>query len=83
MEFKKLEIEPEGSSWLKRKFGSGHARKTLIYIILGIVAGVVYYYFSEGKGTENINTKELIQSMAVGGFMGFFITNSPCAKNKC
>ncbi len=82
MEFKKLEIEPE-DSWVKQKFGTPHAKKTIIYIALGAVAGLVYFYFTEGKQIENITSGEIFKSMLVGGFFGFFITNSPCARGKC
>jgi hypothetical protein len=82
MEFKKLEIEPEGS-WLKRTLESKHTKKTLIYIVLGAVAGLVYFYFSEGKQIANITGGEIFKSMLVGGFLGFFITNSPCSRGKC
>ncbi len=82
MEFKQLDIESEGS-WIKRKFWSRHAKKTFIYIALGAVAGVLYFYFTEGKELANITSGEIIKSMLFGGFLGFFITNSPCARNKC
>jgi len=82
MEFKKLEIEPD-ESWIKRKFWSPHAKKTIIYIALGAVAGILYFYFSEGKELAKITSGEIIKSILFGGFLGFFITNSPCARNKC
>lgn len=82
MEFKQLDIEPEGS-WGKRKFWSRHAKKTFIYIALGAVAGILYFYFTEGKELANITAGEIIKSMFFGGLLGFFITNSPCARNKC
>ncbi len=82
MEFKQLKIQPE-ESWIKRKFWSRHAKKTLIYIALGSVAGIVYFYFTEGKEWTDITLGEITKSMLFGGFLGFFITNSPCARNKC
>lgn len=82
MEFKKLEIEPEGN-WIKRTFGTKHAKKTMIYIAIGAVAGLAYFYFGEGKNLNTITAGEILKSMAFGGFFGFFITNSPCAKGRC
>ena len=82
MEFKKLDIKSEGS-WLKRTIESKHTKKTIIYIILGAVAGLVYFYFTEEKPVANFTSGEIIKSMLIGGFFGFFITNSPCARNKC
>ena len=82
MEFKQLDIKPEGS-WFKRALGSPHTKKSIIYIVLGAIAGLVYFYFAEGKHLDNISSGEVIKSMLIGGFFGFFITNSPCARNKC
>jgi RsiW-degrading membrane proteinase PrsW (M82 family) len=82
MEFKKLEIEPEGN-WLKRTLESKHTRKTLIYIVLGAIVGLVYFYFTEGKQLANITTGDVLKSMFFGGLLGFFVTNNPCARNKC
>ena len=77
-----MEIKPDGS-WLKRTFESKHARKTVIYIVLGAIAGFALFYFTEGKQIDNITAGEIAKSMFFGGFLGFFVTNSPCARNKC
>jgi hypothetical protein len=82
MDFKKLEIEPEGS-WLKRTITSLHFKKTVIYIAIGAVAGFAFTYFSAGKPLAELSNGEIFQSLIIGGFFGFFITNSPCAGNKC
>lgn len=82
MEFKKLEITPE-SNWVKRIIQSQHARKSVIYIIIGAIGGVLFFYFTEGKNLNVITLGDIIKSMLVGGFFGFFITNSPCARGRC
>ncbi len=82
MEFKKLELKPEGS-WIKRKFSNPHFKKSVIYILAGAVLGFVFFYVSEGMNMDKMPTKDVLQSMAFGGFMGFFITNSPCARGRC
>lgn len=82
MEFKKLDIKPEGS-WLKRTFESKHTRKTLIYMVLGAVAGFVFFIITEGKQFSEITTGDVFKSMFFGGFLGFFVTNSPCARGRC
>ena len=82
MEFKKLEIEPEGS-WIKRTLQSPHTKKTLIYVVIGAIAGFVFTYFTAGKPLAEISSGEIFQSIIIGAFFGFFITNSPCARNKC
>ena len=54
MEFKKLEIKTE-RNWLRRTIGSRHFKKSMIFIILGAVAGFGYFYFTEGKYMENMS----------------------------
>jgi len=82
MEFKELEIKP-GGSWIKRTITSPQTRKTLIYIFVGAIAGLVFTYATAGKPFAEIGNDEIVQSMIIGAFFGFFITNSPCARNKC
>jgi hypothetical protein len=82
MEFKKLEIKPEGN-WLKRNVWTPHGKKTMIYIAIGAVAGAVIFLVTQEKTLAEITTGEIFKSMAMGGFFGFFVTNSPCARNQC
>lgn len=82
MEFKKLEIEEEGS-WIKRKLSNPHFKKSLIYIVGGAVVGFAFYYFSEGMSLDKMPGKDILQSVIIGAFLGFFITNSPCARGRC
>ncbi len=82
MEFKKLEIKEEGN-WIQRKIKNPHTRKTLLYILLGAVAGFLFYYFTEGINMDAMPRGEIVQSILVGAFFGFFITNSPCARGRC
>jgi hypothetical protein len=82
MEFKTLDVKPEGN-WLTRNLKSPHLRKTVIYILLGALAGVLFTVFTADKTFAEIGTDELVQSALVGAFFGFFITNSPCARNQC
>lgn len=82
IEFKKLNIKDD-RSWFKRVFGTLHAKKTLLYILIGAIAGVGYYYFTEGKQLDAIAVNDILKSALIGGFFGFFITNSPCARGKC
>ena len=82
MEFKKLEIKPEGS-WLKRTITSPHFKKTIIYMLIGAVTGFGFYFFTEGIQMDKMPAGEIFQSIMVGAFFGFFITNSPCSKGRC
>ncbi len=82
MEFKKLEIQPEGN-WLKQAIASRHIRKTLVYIVIGALAVFVFTVLTSGKPFAELSNGEIFQSLIFGGFIGFFLTNSPCARNKC
>jgi len=82
MEFKKLEIKSE-ESWFKRTILSQHGKKTILYILIGSVAGFVLFFVTQEKQFTEITAGEIVKSMFMGGFFGFFITNSPCARNKC
>ncbi|MFP4488115.1 MAG: hypothetical protein ACLFN1_02320 [Bacteroidales bacterium] len=82
MEFKKLEIEQEGS-WFRRFITSPQTKKTLAAILIGAVAGFLFFYFTEGHNAEIITAGEVLKSLGIGAFLGFFITNSPCARGRC
>ncbi|MCE4563218.1 hypothetical protein INQ51_02745 [Maribellus sp. CM-23] len=82
MEFKKLEIKEEGN-WIQRKLRNPHFRKTLIYMAVGAVGGFIFYYVSEGMSRDVMPMGDIIQSIGVGAFLGFFVTNSPCARGRC
>ena len=82
MEFKKLELEQE-QGWFKRNLKSSQTRKSFIAIIIGAIAGFLVFYFTEGRDMDVIIVSDILKSVAVGGFFGFFITNSPCARGRC
>jgi len=82
MQFKQLEIKPEGNR-IKRAFSSPHFRKSLIAIGLGAVIGFTLFYLTEGRQMESMPGNEILKSMLIGGFFGFFLTNSPCARGRC
>ena len=41
MEFKKLELQDEGS-WFKRRISSNHFKKSIIYILIGAALGFIF-----------------------------------------
>lgn len=82
MEFKKLKIESE-ETWFKRKLSSPHFKKTIIYILGGALLGFAFFYFTEGIFMDKMPQKDIFQSLVIGAFFGFFITNSPCARGRC
>ena len=82
IKFKELEIKQEGT-WIAKTLKSRHFRKTIIFIAGGALAGLLVFYLTEGKHIVDMSFGDIFQGMLVGGFIGFFITNSPCARNKC
>ena len=82
MKFKELELTQQ-ESWLKRTITSPRTRKTLLAIGIGAVVGFTFFYITEGRLMESIPGKEIVKSLLIGGFFGFFITNSPCARGRC
>lgn len=82
MEFKKLELQ-EDTNRFKRLIKSPQTKKTILFTIIGAGVGFLYFYITKGRDMNIMETGEIIQSLLVGGFFGFFITNSPCARNKC
>lgn len=82
MQFKQLEIKPEGNR-VKRIVSAPRFKTTVIAIVIGAVVGFVFFYLTEGRSMESIPASEIIKSLFIGGFFGFFITNSPCARGRC
>ncbi|MBI9067145.1 MAG: hypothetical protein JEZ09_07630 [Salinivirgaceae bacterium] len=82
MEFKKLELKQEGT-WIKRTLKSVHVRKSALFILGGMVLGLGYTFFTEGNSFANVPADEIFKNVLTGGFLGFFITNSPCSRGKC
>lgn len=82
MEFKKLEIKPEGN-WFQRLLANAHFRKTILYVLIGAIGGFAFFFFTEGMFMDKMPQEDVYQSIIIGAFFGFFITNSPCARGKC
>lgn len=81
MEFKKLDIQ-ESRTWSDR-LKSKQTIRTIISILLGAIVGFLYIYFSSESALNELPGEEIFQSVLFGAFIGFFITNSPCARNRC
>jgi len=82
MQFKELDIKPQGS-WLSRTLNSPRFKTSMTAILIGAVFGFLFFYFTEGRLMESMPGKEIVKSLLIGGFFGFFITNSPCARGRC
>lgn len=82
MKFKQYEVEPE-SNRFKRTIQSQHFRKTILYMFVGAMLGFLFLYITDGRHQEQMKMGEILKNMGIGALFGLFITNSPCARNKC
>ena len=82
MQFKQLELKPEGT-WVKRTIHSPRFKTSVFAILLGAGIGFGFFFFTEGRFMESIPANDIFKSLVIGGFFGFFITNSPCARGRC
>jgi hypothetical protein len=64
---------------VKEFFTTWYFWKPVLGIATGILAGYLYFHFVESNGQSWLITGEAISSMAFGGFLGFFVTSSPCS----
>ncbi len=81
MQFKKLELQEEKGpiGLLKSK----RFKTSLIGITVGIGVGFGYYFFTGGNSLDTMVFNEIFKHVVPGGFLGFFVTNSPCARGRC
>jgi hypothetical protein len=82
MEFKKLEFKEENRG-IKRIILSQHFKKSVLYILAGATIGFGLFYATEGRHMDSMIFADFAQNIFLGAFLGFFITNSPCARNRC
>lgn len=82
MEFEELKLKQEGN-WFKRIMSSKHFQKSVLYIIGGAIIALGLWYFTEGQEVETVTFEHIYESLLTGAFIGFFITNSPCARGRC
>jgi hypothetical protein len=60
-----------------------HVVKTLAYMIIGALVSLLMHYFVEGWTLSILLTDEINNPLFTGAFVGFFLTNSPCARGRC
>jgi uncharacterized membrane protein YraQ (UPF0718 family) len=82
MQFKQLDVKPQGN-WFSRTIASPRFKTTLTAIVIGAILGFLFFYITEGRLMESMPGKDIVKSLLIGGFFGFFITNSPCARGRC
>jgi len=65
---------------IREFFTTWYFWKPFLGVAVGIMAGLVYFYFVECKVNPCVLTNDAYSSMLFGGFLGFFVTTSPCAR---
>ena len=65
---------------LKEFFGSSFFWKPFSGVVIGGIAGFLYYHFVGCSSGSCAITGNPYLSTLMGGFMGFFMVNSPCRK---
>lgn len=68
---------------LKQFFTSRKFWKSAIALIIGGIAGFMYYYFIGCKSGSCPITSNSYISIIWGGLLGLFMVNSPCSRGKC
>jgi hypothetical protein len=53
--------------------------KPFLGIMAGVLAGYIYFHYVESSTNSWQITSEAYSSIAFGGFLGFFVTSSPCS----
>ncbi len=82
LEFEKVELGEKGKQ-AKRQEKLKHFKRTLVYMGIGAVISLAVSYLTEGATITALNSEEIANSLLLGGFVGFFLTNSPCARGRC
>lgn len=79
-DFRKIEVKPYED---KSFFASWRFWKPFLAVVIGAVAGYLYYHFVGCTSGQCAITSNPYMSTIFGGFFGFFIANSPCARGRC
>lgn len=81
-EFKPVKLGPTGKR-SKRGEKWSHVRKTILFMAGGAIISLGISYFTGNHGSNGMNNDEISNALLMGAFLGFFITNSPCARGRC
>lgn len=77
------EVEVKKNTGLKAIFNGKNLKRTLLFMAIGSIASLGWFYYTEGQHMDIMTSTEIFKSMAVGAFFGLFISNSPCARGQC
>jgi hypothetical protein len=70
-------VTPKPNS-VKEFFTSWYFWKPFLGIAAGILGGFLYFCFVESKTVPCLFTNDTYSTMFFGGFLGYFVTGSPC-----
>jgi hypothetical protein len=71
------------TSAVKEFFKSWKFWRPFLAIVIGGLAGFLYYYFVGCKSGTCPLTSNPYTSIIWGALLGFFIVSSPCSRGKC
>ena len=74
-------VTPKPKS-VKGFFKSWYFWKPFLGVAIGGLGGFLYYYFVGCTSGTCAITSNPYGSMLMGGFLGFFLTSSPCLNSK-
>lgn len=77
------EIQETKSGSVKTFLTSRRFLKPFLSVLIGGIAGFLYYHFVGCASGQCALTSSPYTSTIFGGLLGLFITSSPCANNKC
>lgn len=72
-----------GTKTFKEFITSKQFLKSFIAVVIGGLAGFLYYHFVGCQLGSCAITSNPFLSILVGSFFGLFIVNSPCSRGKC
>jgi len=72
-------VTPKPKS-IKEFFTTWYFWKPFLGVLAGIGGGLLYFYFFECRTVPCVLTNDSYSSMLFGGFLGYFVTGSPCAR---
>jgi hypothetical protein len=78
----KCEAKPRPEN-IKEFFKSWYFWKPFLAIAIGGLAGFLFYHYVGCTSGRCGITSNPYMSIVWGGFLGFFMVNSPCARGKC
>jgi hypothetical protein len=71
------------SNRLKKFISSRKFLRAFLGIVIGSIAGYLYYHFIGCSSGSCPITGNPFLSSAWGGLLGLFVLNTPCSRNKC